>query len=204
MPQIKSYEAGPGDLKPSEIGSATNVRAGTVAREYTDQTARLMRESGSILDRSFHEIGSAVTTAVDHAQATTDAQATLEANKDASALDLSFSNKIDEMGKPTKDPQTGETKQPSLADATQFSAQQTELYKDAQDHIREKMVAAGASKRALANHDERALERQTMIQHKMIAETHAIAGAEAAQNIEKFTNTAAEMASSNPGDLPAI
>ena len=203
MPTIKTYEAGPGELKPNEIGSAAEVRAGTVAREYTDQTARLMRESGAIIDRSFHEIGSSVTSFVEKAQANTDAQALLEANKDSANLDLAYNDKIGEMGKPTKDDQ-GNTVFPSLADTKTAAAQQLKDYDEAQQVIRDKMVAAGASQKALNAHDERALEHKTMITHKTAAEVHAMAGVEATANAEKLTNSAAEYASSNPGDLDVI
>lgn len=204
MPNIKTYEAGAGDLHPSEMASAAYVRSGNVEREYTDQTARLMRETGSLIEQSFKEVGGAVTKYTDKAQAYTDSQATLEANKDSAALDLAYNDKIGEMGKPTKDQTTGETSFPSLADTTTQASQHLKDYQEAQNHIREKMVAAGASQKALAAHDERALEHQTMIAHKTAAEVHTLAGVEATANAEKLVNSAASYASSNPGDLDTI
>jgi len=206
MANIKTFDASEAEttLRPSETASAAYIRAGTVAREYTDQAARLMRETGEAWGKAFREVGQGVESIADHAQATTDAQAMLEANKDSSALDLKSITDIQEMGKPKLDPKSGDMETATTAEATQAAATMHDNYAQAQQAIRDKMVAAGASQKALTTFDERAQERQAQHAAHLNAEVHSIAGIEATTNFTKSTDVAAALASASPGDLDLI
>jgi hypothetical protein len=205
MPKFAEYDVPQGlSLRPSETGSAAWVRAGTEAREIHQQVANGLREIGAGWEKTLHTLGSQVNSFQEKAQANADGQAMLQANSDTAALDEQQSNAIDTLGKATFNPQTGQMDLPDLGAATKQAAQLHDQYQQGFAAIRAKMVATGASDKALNRFDNVVVERQSTMTRKLQAEHSALVGEHMENNLQRSAESTAALAAQNPGQLDEI